>query len=55
MKCKVANGYAKVEGNQQIRYRKIIPLTLEFYPGTIGSWMNFIDAELELKLVQKKK
>jgi hypothetical protein len=48
-------GFKKYEGTPQIHYRKVIPTTLDFFPDTVGSWMNFSEAQKELKIVHKKK
>lgn len=46
-------GFQEYNGVPQIKYRKVIPTTLEFFPETSGSWMNFNDALTELKIIQK--
>ncbi|NRF96228.1 hypothetical protein HQN89_36275 [Paenibacillus frigoriresistens] len=48
-------GFQQYEGTPQIRYRKVIPATLELFPDTVGSWMNFNEALIELKIIHKSK
>ena len=47
--------FGEYNGVPQIRYRKVIPETLEFFPDTIDSWMDFDEARSEIKIVQKGK
>lgn len=46
-------GFSEFNGKPQINYRRVIPSTLEFFPDTRESWMDFTEAMLELKLVRK--
>jgi hypothetical protein len=48
-------GFKQYEGTPQVNYRKVIPTTLDFFPHTVGSWMNFSEALTELKIIRKKK
>lgn len=47
-------GFQEYNGTPQVKYRKVVPDTLEFFPDTIGSWMNLSDAETEMKLIRKE-
>lgn len=48
-------GFQHYQGRSQIKYRKVIPDTLEFFPDTTESWMDFKEALLELKIIHKSK
>ena len=48
-------GFQTYEGKPQIKYRKVVPNTLEFWPDTVGSWFDFDEALTELKLIHKQK
>jgi len=46
-------GFQQYNGKDQITYRKVIPSTLEFFPETKGSSMDFDEALTELEIVKK--
>ncbi|WNR42920.1 hypothetical protein [Paenibacillus roseipurpureus] len=48
-------GFQHYKGTAQIKYRKVSPTTLELFPDTLGSWMNFKEAEKELKIIHTSK
>ncbi|CAG7610977.1 hypothetical protein PAESOLCIP111_01315 [Paenibacillus solanacearum] len=47
-------GFQNYGGTPQINYRKVIPSSLEFFPEMVGSWMDFSEAQTELKIIQKQ-
>lgn len=48
-------GFQEYKGIPQIKYRKVIPATIDFFPDTDGSWMGFDEAQKELKIISKAK
>jgi hypothetical protein len=47
-------GFQEYQGKPQMKYRRVNTSTMEFWPDTVGSWMDFSEAQNELKLVHKK-
>ena len=45
-------GFQKYNRKNQVLYRKVIPSTLEFFPETVGSWMDFDEVRVEMKIIK---